>query len=70
MADLHFGVVQQNGRWIIIGKNLRFGAYARRSSAVRAARRLADQAAGLPVTLHIQDETGRMLPPQRLDPVV
>ncbi len=70
MAELHYGVVQQGGRWIIIGKNLRFGAFMRRSTAVRAARRLADQAAGLPVTLHIQDETGRMLPPQRLEPVL
>jgi hypothetical protein len=70
MAELHYGVVQQNGRWIIIGKHLRVGGYAHRSSAVRAARRLAAQAAGLPVMLHIQDETGRMLPPQRLDPAV
>jgi Arc/MetJ-type ribon-helix-helix transcriptional regulator len=66
MAELHYGVVQQNGRWIIIGQNLRYGAYKHRSSAVRAARRLAEQALGRPVTLHIQDEAGSMLRPQKV----
>ena len=68
MSDIHYGVVQQNGRWTIIGANLRFGAYTRRSSAIRAARRLAAESGGLPVQLHMQDETGTLLPPERLRP--
>jgi Arc/MetJ-type ribon-helix-helix transcriptional regulator len=66
MSDVHYGVVQQNGRWTIIGANLRFGSYASRSSAIRAARRLAATSGGLPVQLHMQDETGTLLPPERL----
>ena len=66
MSDIHYGVVQQNGRWTIIGDHLRFGAYAHRSSAVRAARRLAATSGGLPVRLHMQDETGELLPPETL----
>jgi hypothetical protein len=64
MPDVHYGVVQQNGRWTIIGANLRFGSYVRRSSAVQAALRLADKSALLPVQIHIQDETGELLPPE------
>lgn len=66
MPDVHYGVVQQNGRWTIIGPNLRFGAYASRASAVRAARRLASKSGGLSVQLHMQDETGTLLPPERV----
>jgi hypothetical protein len=66
MSVVHYGVVQQNGRWTIIGDNLRFGSYALRSSAVRAARRLAAKSGGLPVQLHMQDETGTLLPPERV----
>jgi len=65
MTEVHYGVIQQGGRWRIFGPNLRFGSYARRSSAVRAARRLA--ARSLPVgILHVQDETGELLPPERI----
>ena len=66
MAELHYGVVQQNGRWIIIGQNLRYGSYKHRSSAVRAARRLARQTIGRPVTIHVQDESGAILRPQNV----
>ena len=66
MSDVHYGVVQQNGRWIILGANLRFGSYARRSSAVRAARRLAEISSGLPVQLHVQDEDGELPPAEQV----
>lgn len=65
MTEVHYGVIQQGGCWRIVGQNLRFGSYNRRSSAVRAARRLA--ARSLPEgVLHIQDETGELLPPERI----
>ena len=67
MPDVHYGVVRQNGAWTIIGDNLRFGAYARRDSAMRAARRLAGQSGGLPVQLHAQDESGELLPPASIN---
>lgn len=66
MSEVHYGVVQQGDRWLIIGDNLRFGAYRRRSSAVRAARRLAERSVGRAVRLHIQAETGELLPPENI----
>jgi hypothetical protein len=64
--ETHYGVVQQNGVWTIIGRGLRFGSYRTRTGAETAARRLAVKSA-LPVQLHVQDETGELLPPTRLD---
>lgn len=66
MTEVQYGVVHQNGAWTIIGENLRFGSYATRSGAVRAARRLAKKSAGLPVALHVQDEKGELRPPTRV----
>jgi hypothetical protein len=68
MADVHYGVVHQDGAWTIIGNNLHFGSYRSRLSAERAARRLAGQSGGLPVLLHVQDETGELRPAARLLP--
>ena len=68
MVQVNYGVVQQGDRWVIIGENLRFGAYRRRSSADRAARRLAAKSSGLPVQLHLQDESGALAAPERLPP--
>jgi hypothetical protein len=62
----HYGVVQQNGVWTIIGNGLRFGSYRTRASAETAARRLAVKSA-LPVQLHVQDETGELLPPTEIN---
>ena len=70
MADVHYGVVQQDGVWTIIGESLHFGSYKTRWSAERAARRLAKKSGGLPVQLHVQDETGQLLPPAQLNPEV
>ena len=66
MTDVHYGVVRQDGAWTIIGDSLRFGSYKSKASAERAARRLANKSAGLPVQLHVQDETGELQPPTHL----
>jgi Uncharacterized protein conserved in bacteria (DUF2188) len=66
MTDVHYGVVHQNGAWTIIGDGLRYGSYKSRASAERAARRLANKSSGLPVQLHVQDETGKLQSPDRL----
>ncbi|RAK56571.1 hypothetical protein [Phenylobacterium deserti] len=60
MADVHYGVVQQNGAWTIIGDHLKFGRYRRRSAAIRAARRLGETSSGLAFQLHVQDECGQL----------
>lgn len=66
MAEVHYGVVHQNGAWTIIGDGLRFGSYKTRQVAERAARRLASKSSGLAVQLHLQDETGKLQSPERL----
>lgn len=66
MAQVHYGVVHQDGVWTIIGDSLRFGSYKTRAGAERAARRLANKSSGLPVQLHVQDETGELRPPTRV----
>lgn len=66
MAEVDYGVVHQDGAWRIIGEGLRFGAYSTAWSAERAARRLAKLSCGLPVRLHVQDETGELRPPDHL----
>ena len=65
--DVHYGVVKQNGVWTIIGRGLRFGSYADRALAEGALRRLADNSPGRAVHLHLQDETGELMPPTRVD---
>ena len=65
MPETHYGVVEQGGHWIIIGECLRFGHYADRRTAERAARGLAESSA-LEVQLHLQDDSGVLLPPERL----
>ena len=60
MHAMHYGVVRIRGRWRIIGENLSYGDYKDRQQAERAALRLAEQSAGLPVQLHVQDELGRL----------
>jgi len=60
MTDVHYGVVQHDGAWTIIGDHLRFGHYRRRSAAIRAAQRLGEKSCGLPFHLHVQDESGQL----------
>ena len=66
MAEIHYGVVEQGGVWVIIGNGLRFGAYPDRKAAERAARELADRSA-VGVQLHVQDETGELRKPEKLE---
>jgi len=65
MPETHYAVVEQGGHWIIIGECLRFGHYADRLTAERAARGLAESSA-VEVQLHLQDDNGVLLPPERL----
>jgi hypothetical protein len=58
MIEVHYGVVQIESRWAIIGKGLRLGGYHTRADAEDVVRRIADQAAGLTVRLHLHDEDG------------
>jgi hypothetical protein len=60
MIEVHYGVVRFNQVWSIISEGLRLGAYATQAEAEEVVRRMAAQAADLPVTLHLQDETGRL----------
>lgn len=66
MDDIHYGVIEQDGAWVIIGAGLHYGAYADRETAERAARRLAEKSVP-EVHLHLQDETGQLLPAEKLD---
>lgn len=68
MAEVHYGVVRVGDTWAIIGDQLRVGAYASRRQAVTAARRLAEQTTGvgLPVRMHLQDDSGQLLKPTLL----
>ena len=68
MSEVHYGVVHQAGRWRIIGDHLRFGSYARRETAVEAARRLAGKTVAEGVQLHLQQETGELAPPEHIAP--
>lgn len=58
MIEVHYGVIQIEGHWTIIGKGLRLGGYDTRADAEDAVRRIADQVTGLTVQLHLQDEDG------------
>jgi len=58
MIEVHYGVVLIEGRWMVISDGLRSGPYDSQEAAERVARRMADQAAGLEVQLHLQDATG------------
>jgi hypothetical protein len=68
MSELHYGVVRVGDTWAIIGDQLRVGAYPTRRQAETAAHRLAEQATGvgLPVRLHLQDDTGQLHRPTLL----
>lgn len=66
MPEIHYGVVRQDGVWVILGRGLRFGRYRTRQAAVSAARRLADSSAGLAVRLHVQGDDGELPPPVAL----
>ena len=58
MLEINYGVVQIDGVWMVIGDGLRLGPYLTELEAEEVVRRMADQAAGLDVQLHLQDEEG------------
>ena len=60
MIEVHYGVVRIDGKWTVISEGLRLGGYDTPGQAEEVARRMADQAADLPVQLHLQDERGEM----------
>ena len=68
MAQINYGVILQDGCWRLVGPPLRYGRFRSRARAERAAHALARHSAGLPVNLHIQAETGELLPPKRVEP--
>ena len=58
--EIHYGVVQIDGHWMVISEGLRSGPYESREIAEQTARRMAAQAAGLDVQLHVQAEFGEL----------
>ena len=58
--EIHYGVVQIEEQWMVISDGLRSGPYKTREIAEQTARRMADQAAGLDVQLHIQSPSGEL----------
>ncbi len=60
MIEVHYGVVCIGGRWTIISEGLRFGSYDTAAEAEQIARHIANQAAGLPVQLHLQNDAGEV----------
>ncbi len=60
MIQVQYGVIRIEDHWTVISQGLRFGRYDTEAEAEQVARRMAEQAAGLPVQLHIQDERGEL----------
>jgi hypothetical protein len=60
MIEINYGVVRIDGQWMVISVGLRLGPYPTEAQAEEVARRMADQAAGLNVALHLQDEVGQL----------
>jgi hypothetical protein len=67
MHIIQYGVVGQYGKWTIIGRGLKYGAYLTSAEAERAATRLAQNSGGLPVLLHVQDESGELKRPTQVN---
>ena len=67
MIEVHYGVVQIDGRWTVIGEGLRLGSYDTPAEAEEVASRMAAQAAGLPVQLHLQNEAGELRREERAE---
>jgi hypothetical protein len=60
MISVQYGVVRIDGRWIVISEGLRFGSYDTSAEAEQVARLMADQAPGVPVQIHLQNEMGEL----------
>ena len=59
-TEIHYGVVQIDGAWLVISDGLRSGPYPSKAEAEQVARRMADEAAGLAVQIHLQDASGEL----------
>ena len=68
MIEVHYGVVRIDGHWCVISLGMRLGSFDTKAQAEALARRMAAQAAGLPVQLHLQDERGELRCEQQTDP--
>jgi hypothetical protein len=60
MIEIAYGVVLIENHWMVISHGLRLGPYPSRTEAEEVARRMADEASGLEVQLHLQDEAGEL----------
>ena len=60
MIEVHHRVFCIDGRWTIISEGLRFGSYDSAAEAEQVAKHIADQAAGLPVWLYLQNDAGEV----------
>ena len=60
MMEVHYGVVRIDDHWMVISEGLRWGPFDTKLEAEQVAHRMADQAAGLDVQIHLQDETGEL----------
>ena len=60
MLEIHYGVVQIDGDWMVISEGLRAGPYPGEAEAEQVARRMADEAVGLAVQIHLQDPSGEL----------
>jgi hypothetical protein len=58
MLEIHYGVVQIDGQWMIISEGLRTGPFTTDAEAREVARRMAAEAAGMTVSIHVQDKRG------------
>jgi hypothetical protein len=68
MMNVQYGVVRIDGRWTVISQGLRYGSYDTSAEAEEIARSMADQAAGVPVQIHLQDEAGELHREQHIPP--
>ena len=60
MIEIHYGIVRIDDQWMIISEGLRAGPYATDTEAREVAERMAAEAAGLDVSLHVQSVTGEL----------
>ena len=60
MIEVNYGVFCIDGRWTIVSEGLRFGSYDSAAEAEQMARHIADQTAGLPVQLYLQNDAGEV----------
>jgi hypothetical protein len=62
MRELHYGVIQADGHWKVIGRGLKSAPFESFDAAEAAVRRMAAESTGLglDVVLHVQDDIGEL----------